>query len=177
MAEVNTEAAIRQQAAAEEFNARCNAVEAAGSKAFGDKWVQAKNDLAMLDDHGRIPMDILQVALETEDPAQVLFELGRDLGKADELMAMPALKRAIAMNDLAKAKLSVQLASNPRRRLQLLPAVRLMIPLSMGDELSAGVGVQISLGSGDWGSGISRHWDRRWSFQVGGRGVWAAARL
>src|ERR1700746_1241696 len=47
----------------------------------------------------------------------------------------------------------------------------------MGDELSAGVGVQISLGSGDWGSGISRHWDRRWSFQVGGRGVWAAARL
>ena len=126
MAEVNTEAAIRQQAAAEEFNARCNAVEAAGSKAFGDKWVQAKNDLALLDDHGRIPMDILQVALETEDPAQVLFELGRDLGKADELMAMPALKRAIAMNDLAKAKLSVQLASNPRRRLQLLPAVRLM---------------------------------------------------
>jgi hypothetical protein len=107
MAEVNTEAAIRQQAAAEEFNARCNAVEAAGSKAFGDKWVQAKNDLALLDDHGRIPMDILQVALETEDPAQVLFELGRDLGKADELMAMPALKRAIAMNDLAKAKLSV----------------------------------------------------------------------
>jgi hypothetical protein len=51
------------------------------------------------------------------------------------------------------------------------------VVLSMGDELSAGVGVQISLGSGDWGSGISRHWDRRWSFQVGGRGVWAAARL
>jgi hypothetical protein len=51
------------------------------------------------------------------------------------------------------------------------------VSLSMGDELSAGVGEQISLGSGDWGSGISRHWDRRWSFQVGGRGVWAAARL
>jgi hypothetical protein len=139
MAEVNTEAAIRQQAAAEEFNARCNAVEAAGSKAFGDKWVQAKNDLALLDDHGRIPMDILQVALETEDPAQVLFELGRDLGKADELMAMPALKRAIAMNDLAKAKLSVQLASNPRRRLQLLPAVRLMIPRAIAIQMRSGI--------------------------------------
>jgi hypothetical protein len=28
--------------------------------------------------------------------------------------------------------------------------------MSMGRELSAGVGLQISLGSGDWDSGISR---------------------
>jgi hypothetical protein len=85
MAEVNTEAAIRQQAAAEEFNARCNAVEAAGSKAFGDKWVQAKNDLALLDDHGRIPMDILQVALETEILLKFFSSLAGTLGKLTSL--------------------------------------------------------------------------------------------
>lgn len=35
--------------------------------------------------------------------------------------------------------------------------------------------VQISLGDGDCGSGISRYRNRRWSFQAGGRGAWAAA--
>jgi hypothetical protein len=101
MAEVDTaEAVLRQQAAVEDFNAKCNAVEAAGIRAFGDKWAGAKQDLALLDDHGRIPMDILHVALETEDPAKVLFELSRDLEKAGELIDMPAIKRAIAMDKL-----------------------------------------------------------------------------
>jgi hypothetical protein len=105
MAEVDTaEAVIRQQAAAEDFNARCNAVEAAGQKTFGDKWFAAKQDLALLDDHGRIPMDILQVALETEDPARVLFELSKDLEKTDELMGMTPTKRAIAMDKIASSR-------------------------------------------------------------------------
>ncbi|WP_407174538.1 hypothetical protein [Bradyrhizobium sp. STM 3562] len=102
------EAAVREQAALEraieEFNAKCNAVEAAGSKAFGDKWGKAKQDLALLDDDGRIPMDILEIALETEDPARVLFELGRDLEKADELRGLAPIKRAIAMDKLAAPK-------------------------------------------------------------------------
>lgn len=35
--------------------------------------------------------------------------------------------------------------------------------------------VQISLGDGDCGSGISRYRNRHWSFQAGGRGARAAA--
>jgi hypothetical protein len=54
---------------------------------------------------------------------------------------------------------------------------KMLAMLSTGGELSAGVGIQISLGSGDWGSGISRYLDLHWSFRVGGRGVWAAASL
>ena len=49
--------------------------------------------------------------------------------------------------------------------------------LSTGHELSVRMGFQISLGDGDYGSGISRYWDRHWSFHAGGRGAWAAAGL
>jgi hypothetical protein len=90
--------------ALEDFNSKCNAVESSGSKVFGDKWVKAKADLAMLDDQGRIPMDILSVALETDDPARVLFVLGNDIEKATELMGMTPIKRAIAMDKIASSK-------------------------------------------------------------------------
>jgi hypothetical protein len=93
-----------ERLAAQEFNRQCNAVEAAGSKAFGDKWPKAKAELAMLDDHGRIPIDILSVALETENPARVLFVLGNDIEKATELMGMTVTKRAIAMDKIASQK-------------------------------------------------------------------------
>ena len=105
MAEVNTaEAVIREQAAAEDFNARCNAVEAAGSKAFGDKWGQAKADLSMLGDYGGIPDALVHAALETEDPAQALVELSKDLDRASDLIDMPAIKRGIAIGRLVKPK-------------------------------------------------------------------------
>lgn len=93
-----------ERLAVQEFNKACNAVEAAGSKAFGDKWARAKAELSMLDDHGRIPMDILSVALETENPARVLFVLGNDIEKATELMGMTPIKRAIAMDKIASSK-------------------------------------------------------------------------
>lgn len=88
-----------------EFNRKCNEVESAGLKSFGgDKWQRAKTELAMLDDHGRIPMDLLQVALETDNPARVLFTLGNDIEKATELMGMTPIKRAIAMDKIASTK-------------------------------------------------------------------------
>jgi hypothetical protein len=93
-----------ERLAVQEFNKACNAVEAAGSKAFGEKWARAKAELSMLDDHGRIPMDILSVALETENPARVLFVLGNDIEKATELMGMTPIKRAIAMDKIASSK-------------------------------------------------------------------------
>lgn len=98
------ERVAEQRLATQEFNRQCNAVEAAGSKAFGEKWAKAKAELAMLDDHGRIPMDILSVALETDNPARVLFVLGNDIERATELMGMTPIKRAIAMDKIASSK-------------------------------------------------------------------------
>ncbi|MBW5438609.1 hypothetical protein FXB41_28755 [Bradyrhizobium canariense] len=115
--DVSAESKIREQAARErdrqEFGDKCHALEAAGSQAFGDKWGRAKADLALLDDNGRIPLDILSVALETDNPAQVLLELSRDLPMADELMAMTPIKRAIAMDKLATAKVAAQQSKAP----------------------------------------------------------------
>lgn len=102
--DVAVQAETDRRVALADFNGKCNAVETAGSKAFGDKWAKAKADLAMLDDQGRIPMDILSVALETDNPAQVIFTLGNDIEKTVELMGMTPIKRAIAMDKIASAK-------------------------------------------------------------------------
>jgi hypothetical protein len=102
--DIAVQAEADRRVAVAEFNKQCNAVETAGVKAFGDKWAKAKSDLAMLDDQGRIPIDILSVALETDDPARVLFVLGNDIEKATELMGMTPIKRAIAMDKIASGK-------------------------------------------------------------------------
>jgi len=95
-----------QQRQIEVFNEKCNNVEDKGSKAFGAKWQSAKATLGLLDDTGRnsVPFDLLTTALETDDPAKVLFELGSDIEKATEFMAMTPLRRAIAMAKIAEPK-------------------------------------------------------------------------
>jgi hypothetical protein len=107
------EAAAEARLAQREFNAACNAVETKGSSAFKDKWARAKADLASLDDNGRIPIEILSVALETDNPALVLFKLGNDLELASEMMGMTPTKRAIAMDKLATAKVAAQQSKAP----------------------------------------------------------------
>jgi hypothetical protein len=102
------QAEANRRVAVQEFNNKCNAVEDKGSKAFGAKWNTAKAQLGILDDEGRIPLDLLSTALETDDPAKVLFELGSDIEKATEFMAMTPLRRAIAMAKIADAKAPVR---------------------------------------------------------------------
>lgn len=102
------QAEANRRVAVQEFNAKCNAVEDKGSKAFGAKWNTAKSQLGILDDEGRIPLELLSTALETDDPAKVLFELGSDIEKATEFMAMTPLRRAIAMAKIADAKAPVR---------------------------------------------------------------------
>jgi hypothetical protein len=106
------DAAVRAEArrvaahdrAVEQWNDKCNAVEDAGSKAYKDKWAAAKANLGVLDDQGQIPADLLATALETDNPAQVIFQLGSNLDRAAELMAMTPAKRAIAMDRMAQVK-------------------------------------------------------------------------
>lgn len=104
--------AVRAEAArvraVEAFNKRCNDIEDKGSKAFGKKWVDAKSQLGILDDQGRIPFDLLNCAMETDNPSQVLFALGQNLDRATELLAMTPLKRAIAMSKMAEPAKAVE---------------------------------------------------------------------
>jgi hypothetical protein len=86
------------------FNAKCNDVEDKGSSTYKAQWAKAKSQLGILDDEGRIPIDLLTTALETDDPAKVLFELGQDIEKATQLMAMTPIRRAVAMAKIADTK-------------------------------------------------------------------------
>ncbi|PPQ16335.1 hypothetical protein CV770_26685 [Bradyrhizobium sp. AC87j1] len=100
-----SEITVRAQAAREsesqELNARFLAVETAAVTEFGDRWDQAVRDLSMLNDGTSIPREILQAALEVEEPARTLLELSKDLERADQLMALSPIQRAIAINRLA----------------------------------------------------------------------------
>lgn len=102
------ERVAERKLAMQTFNAKCNDVEDKGSSQFKDKWKTAKANLGLLDDEGRIPLDLLTTALETDDPAKVLFELGSDIEKATEFMAMTPLRRAIAMAKIADSKAPVR---------------------------------------------------------------------
>lgn len=103
------DAAVRAEstrlAAVAAFNEKCNAVEEKGAK-LGARWVAAKNNLALLDDNGSIPMDLLAPALETENPHRIIMMLGEDPDRAAELLAMNPNKRAveIAKMDLTEGR-------------------------------------------------------------------------
>lgn len=88
-------AEAQRQASVQEFNRRCNEVEDLGGKAFGDKWRPALAQLTILDDQGQVPLALIEAAIETENPATVLFELGKNIDRAKEIMQMTPVKRAI----------------------------------------------------------------------------------
>jgi hypothetical protein len=98
------ERVAERKLAVQTFTAQCNEVEDKGSDTYKAKWVAAKAQLGLLDDEGRIPLELLTTALETDNPAKVLFELGSDIEKATEFLAMTPLRRAIAMAKIAEGK-------------------------------------------------------------------------
>lgn len=100
-----------RRAATSAFNEKCNAIELKGSQAFGAAaWAEAKNALALLDDDGFIPMDLLAPALETDHPHRIILALGQDPDLADRLLRMNPVKRAMEI-----ARMEVGPPPVPRR--------------------------------------------------------------
>jgi hypothetical protein len=92
------EAAARAQQAAEAFDAKCNAAYAKGKETFADDFDGAVKNLQSV---GAMQREVLDLVLETEDPAKVLYELGSDPDKAAALIAMPPAKRALEIARIA----------------------------------------------------------------------------
>jgi len=105
----------RRQAEVAAFNARCNAVEDAGLALGEDRWKSAKRNLGLLDDEGRIPYEILSVALETDKPEQVLLALGEDPDRAAELLRMTPTKRALEIAKMSTASKTPSAPTPPPR--------------------------------------------------------------
>ncbi len=93
-----------RQAAARVFNDRCNQVDDEGRKLDPNRWAEAKRNLGLLDDGGVIPMALLEPALETDAPHEVILALGEDPDRAADLLAMSPTKRAMEIARMSARK-------------------------------------------------------------------------
>lgn len=98
-AEANRRAnAEREAGAINAFNQRCNDVYEAGTKAHGDDFAAAVQNLQNV---GVMNKDVLDVVLELDNPSDVLLALGADPDKASSLLAMTPAKRAIELTRMS----------------------------------------------------------------------------
>lgn len=84
---------------AKAFDDACNNVYTHGLDTYKDDFKQAVSNLQAV---GAMNKEVLDLVLETDDPAKVLFDLGADPDKAAALVEMTPAKRAVEI-----AKLSV----------------------------------------------------------------------
>lgn len=82
-----------QKSEVKEFNASCDAAYKIG-KAAHDDYDSALTNFQKL---GGLPLDTAQMILETDNPAEVFYALGKDLDKAEEIFNLPPVKRAAAL--------------------------------------------------------------------------------
>jgi hypothetical protein len=96
--EKRAQAKAKELAAQQQYQAMCNGIADLGRKAHDDFDVAlvAFNKLGGLDNA------TILAAAETDAPHEVLYYLGKNLDKAQEIMGLPPLKRAIACERLAR---------------------------------------------------------------------------
>ena len=82
-----------QKSEVKEFNASCDAAYKVGKEAHTD-FDSALTNFQKL---GGLPIDTAQMILETDNPAEVFYALGKDLDKAQEIFDLPPVKRAAAL--------------------------------------------------------------------------------
>lgn len=102
------EANARAAKARQEFDANSNKAFDAGKTAFGDEFGNAVQNLHQV---GLLPYqdatgnvhnnEILEMVLNTDDPAKVLYELGSDPDRAAQIVAMSPAARAMEIAKLA----------------------------------------------------------------------------
>jgi hypothetical protein len=76
-----------------QFNKDCDAAYKVGKTAHED-FDSALTNFQKL---GGLPIDTAQMILETDNPAEVFYALGKDLDKAQEIFDLPPVKRAAAL--------------------------------------------------------------------------------
>jgi len=82
-----------QKSEVKEFNANCDAAYKVGKEAHAD----FDGALTNFQKLGGLPLDTAQMILETDNPSEVFYALGKDLDKAQEIFDLPPVKRAAAL--------------------------------------------------------------------------------
>lgn len=75
----------------ERYDADCNAADAAGRAAYGEKWGKALEKLPKM---GGIEVPDMVNIMATDNPASVLYALGSNPDEYDRIMALPPARRA-----------------------------------------------------------------------------------
>ena len=86
-----------QEAARIAFDTRCNEVYTTGKDQFTD----FDERLAAFKPLGGLPTGFIAAALETGDPAKVLYELGGNLDEAARILSLPPLKQVAELTKMA----------------------------------------------------------------------------
>lgn len=98
LAQMRAREIVAQQA----FDAACNDAYAKGSEQFGeDEFSAAVTNLRLSGVVER--RDFIEAALDTGDPARVLYALGKDPDRAAALLALSPTRMAIEMDRMARA--------------------------------------------------------------------------
>lgn len=92
----------RAENQAREFAQKCNTVYDDGVKAYGDKFQAAVSNLNMAGVMSQGDTSFLEAALETENPAAVLAELGNNPDEAMRIAGLTPIRRALEMDRLAR---------------------------------------------------------------------------
>ena len=98
------------------FNEKCNELAQKGDAKYPDFTKVIADVNTKL---GTLNRDFLEATFETDDPIEVLYALGKDLNKANEILSLPPIKQAVAIARYAdkllapKAKPTVSKAPAP----------------------------------------------------------------
>lgn len=129
--EARVQQVAAERLAEENYNARCNTVFEAGKKTHPDFEDSLKN----MQMYGGAPRSMIEAALETDDPGEVLYKLGNDPDEFDRVRRMaPAQMGAhlAKMAITAKAPARVSEAPPP----PAAPGSARSAPTGLADELS-----------------------------------------
>lgn len=98
-------------AAAARFEEQCNQLFAKGTAAHNDFDKVLKGFVTL----GGLPPQLVQAALEFENPHELIYELGKDLNEASRVIQMTPVQQATALAKLALRKPEISSAPAPVR--------------------------------------------------------------
>lgn len=81
-----------------QFTNRCNDIFHAGEKEYTDFQATIRN----FSNIGGLPQDLVQAAIEFDEPHKLLYALGKNLNEAMRLSQMTAVQKAVALSKMEK---------------------------------------------------------------------------
>lgn len=100
ISQAEIDAAADRKIAHDRYNENCNKAADEGQNTYGEEWRGAVQNLETLGGFSPATMNGL---LATDNPAKVLFELGKNPDKYYQIMDLPFERQIIAMAEIAKA--------------------------------------------------------------------------